>query len=324
MQGNVLLAIYGSAASTCPLFTTLTSLRHAGPHGRGSDVVKFLLGHVKHEAILPKSVVIAEGEMCNRLYVMVNGVLHCAHSKTVSGVRTSHDRGSGGSFHSDDGSFGRLTADGCRDASFVRWSDANRATASRATEARHSAERHSADERPSGASSCDASHASHAPSEGASTKTAEAPQEHFLARQASVLAKKVASCTTLTPYARAARQHGLMGGDTFHLSKAANVGSSSRRAGTSCSRDHTPPSPATRAPSAPPSPPPAGAASVFAMAGVRLCVERRCPLMSPSRPSLPTPPVAFTGEPRRCAHAAFAAATATAGPDGRGAGRRAE
>ena len=45
------------------------------------DVVKFLLQNIKHEVILTKTLVVNEGEQCNRLYVLINGVLQCVHQK---------------------------------------------------------------------------------------------------------------------------------------------------------------------------------------------------------------------------------------------------
>ena len=54
-------------------------------------MVKFLLHYAKHEVVLPKTTLIVEGKTCNRLFLLVNGVLQATHSKHVSKVRRSSD-----------------------------------------------------------------------------------------------------------------------------------------------------------------------------------------------------------------------------------------
>ena len=55
------------------------------------EFIKYLIHRAKHEVILPKTMLLVEGRACNRLFILINGVLQASCSKqgTASEYRQS-------------------------------------------------------------------------------------------------------------------------------------------------------------------------------------------------------------------------------------------
>ena len=76
LHSSTLYSMYSGIAKSCPMLTSVDDA-----------MVKFLLHFAKHEVILPKTMLILEGQQCNRLHILISGVLQTSHSKQVSKVR---------------------------------------------------------------------------------------------------------------------------------------------------------------------------------------------------------------------------------------------
>lgn len=76
LHSSTLVAIHSQVVQNAPMFTCIDE-----------DMIKSLLHYAKHEVILPKTMLMVEGKVCNRLFILVDGVLQASHSTQVNKVR---------------------------------------------------------------------------------------------------------------------------------------------------------------------------------------------------------------------------------------------
>ena len=79
LHGATLQAIHANTLRSCPMFKQATSV-----------LLRYLLRHCKYEAVLAKSLLIKEGQQCNRLYILANGVIQASHAKSAVNLRESY------------------------------------------------------------------------------------------------------------------------------------------------------------------------------------------------------------------------------------------